>query len=239
MNQKEMIRLVVIGVAGVSAGAAAGFLFAKKKYRALAEEEISSVKETYRLLRKEDYPTPGDLVTLEEIPEQDYSEEYVQMVDDLGYSSDEDEPTEEVEVEVEVEEASVTVNIFEQANDPEETDIRDPEKPYIISEQEFMDDEPDFDKITLEYWEEDDTLTDDRQSPIQNVEGTIGRDALRKFGHLSGNNDIVYVRNEKRSCDYEVARDSRAYTVEVLGLREWEADNVTSKTGVLKMRDDD
>lgn len=93
---------------------------------------------------------------------------------------------------------------------------RDRSKPYIISLAEFQDDEPDYSKLSITYYEADKVLVDDREVPIRDVAGTSGKDFAHHFGHGSADPNIVYVRNERLGVDFEIAKDERGYSEVVL-----------------------
>jgi hypothetical protein len=126
---------------------------------------------------------------------------------------------------------------FEQPEDPANEEFEEPaekidtEKPYIISLEEFMEERTDLEKLTLTYYEGDDVLCDDRDVAILDYEKSIGDDALSKFGHLSKDPNVVYVRNEKIEADYEIVKDHRSFSEAVLGIRE--------EKEVRRMREDD
>lgn len=146
--------------------------------------------------------------------------------------ADEDEESETIEGEI--------VGDDEDDTEPEILEVmrifpRDPDHPYIISEHQFMDDgmHPD-DKMDLLYFEEDDTLTDDHEHILNNVEYLVGINNLHQFGVGSGDRRKLYIRNEKTGADYEVIKDERSYTEAVLGVSQSPA-----KSRTLRMRDDD
>jgi hypothetical protein len=56
---------------------------------------------------------------------------------------------------------------------------------------------------------------DEDEKPIYNHEQQTGQ---LKFGHGSGDPNVVYIRNDKRQSEYEVVHDPGLYSVEVLGL---------------------
>jgi hypothetical protein len=62
----------------------------------------------------------------------------------------------------------------------------------------------------LEYFEEDDVLVDSRDSMIDNKEYMIGENALERFGYLSGDPNVVYVRNERLGMDFEIVKHKGA-----------------------------
>ena len=90
-------------------------------------------------------------------------------------------------------------------------------EPYVISLEEFSEEKDNFDKTTLYYYELDDTLTEQNDEIITDVYSTIGDNALSSFGEESQDPDIVYVRNEKISTDFEVIRHDKSFSKEVLG----------------------
>lgn len=97
----------------------------------------------------------------------------------------------------------------------EEVKSRTPDRPYIVHKDEFYSDEMNFTQTTLTYYAGDDIMCDQDDSPIYNYETVTG--PLR-FGHGSGDRNIVYVRNERRKAEYEIIFDPGMYSVEVLGL---------------------
>lgn len=111
---------------------------------------------------------------------------------------------------------------------------RNPLKPYVISIDEFMENEPDYRQISISYFEGDDVLCDDRQIIITDKEGTVGVQNLDFFGELSHNDDILYVRNQILGCDFEVCREPGKYEEVVLGVK-----SRAIKPPIKKMRDDD
>jgi hypothetical protein len=95
---------------------------------------------------------------------------------------------------------------------------RDPAIPYVISHTEFMENTYEHDQATLTYYEGDDVLCEGDGSVIFETEKIVG-DNLGRFGHGSGQPNIVYIRNEVTEADYEVVRNTGEYTDIVHGLR--------------------
>lgn len=122
--------------------------------------------------------------------------------------------------------------------DPEDAIMpdRDPLNPYVITVDEYMDDddEKEYSKVTLAYWEGDDTLADEKDNMLPDAVAYVGQENLTKFGLGSKDKNIVYIRNEKIAVDYEIVRDSRSFEVVILKIRYEE--NVPK---VLRMREDD
>lgn len=110
-------------------------------------------------------------------------------------------------------------SVFAEKADPDwnyEAELleRDPEKPYIIHIDEFIENEPNHSNDTLTYYKGDDILVDAIDVPIYDYKNTVGE---LKFGHGSNDPNVVYVRNEKLNADYEILLDHGYFQVEVLG----------------------
>lgn len=96
---------------------------------------------------------------------------------------------------------------------------RDPSEPYLITVDEFMDDNPEFDKQNVTYFEGDDSLCDERDMLIPDIDENVGRKNLENFGLYSRDSEIVYVRNERISVDFEIAYDPRTYVEAIAGFK--------------------
>lgn len=130
----------------------------------------------------------------------------------LGVFEEEDEPDEEEEV--------ITMNIFsENESSASSAGGRDTNRPFILSAREFEDGELDYSQNTLTYYEGDDVLTDERDQPIHHLQKIVGSENL-KFGEMSDDPNIVYIRNNELEVDFEVCRSKGTFTEEVLGFTE-------------------
>lgn len=110
-------------------------------------------------------------------------------------------------------------------------DARTADIPYVITIDEFMEDDPEIEKVTVTYFDGDGNLADTQDKIIPEVEEIIGSDALTKFGLYSKDKNIVYVRNERIKIDFEVVLDERSYTEAIAGFR--------NQKLLKKMREDD
>lgn len=82
----------------------------------------------------------------------------------------------------------------------------------LITMLEYDNDHPEYDKQELKYFEFDDVLCDEHDSPINNAEEVVGCEALFSFGSPDLEDpDIVYVRNNKTSVDYSIVRYEGSY----------------------------
>jgi hypothetical protein len=102
----------------------------------------------------------------------------------------------------------------------EELRKRDPEVPYVVTQAEYLEEDSGLPQTTLTYYAGDDILTDDRDNPIDNVEDIVGQDNLARFGHGSGDKNIVYIRNERVGAEYEIAYSAGKFSEEVHGFIE-------------------
>lgn len=90
-------------------------------------------------------------------------------------------------------------------------------RPYIISQEEWEDNDPSHEQVEMTYYEGDKTISDPNDKPVALVDETIGWDNLR-FGHRSNDNDVVYVRHETYTLDMMIVRDERKYGEHVGGF---------------------
>lgn len=205
MNRNSRTTLLVVGGAliGVGIGYLAAYEEARRLYMRITRDEIQSVRDTYRLLRKEPpYDDPRTAVKA-----------YNERLDELDYGRNTHLTVVESKDSVEVEEKEEVVEV-----EGGEKDVSK-DQPYVISVEEFMDGGEEYDKLTILYFNKDDTLVDERDQVIDDVEGVVGPDALDSFGKGSDDANIVYVRNNSLSVDFEVVYDPRSYKEVVLGIR--------------------
>lgn len=213
INLKEML---FFG-AGACIGASASYVFLKKRYEKLDEvidetdkaiaDEIAAARE--RRMQGIGRPAPNLLDRGGEgvVPKRGMRRDVIKL-----YEADTD---------------------VREAFDEEELDsLRDQEeylryedissrycgdRPYVISAEQFSEENAHFDKISLTYYEDDCTLADEGDEIVTDVDETVGRENLDKFGELSDDPEVVYVRNEKIAVDYEIIRLSKSYSDTVMG----------------------
>lgn len=77
-------------------------------------------------------------------------------------------------------------------------------KPYIIDDDQFSDPTPAYDKVTLEYFINNDVLIDSLSHEVMFVSDTIGESNLKYLSSNEDDKDYIYVRNESKAIDYEV-----------------------------------
>lgn len=215
-------RVVIAGAFLVSAvSATGGFFLAKKvlkeKYEAIADEEIAKAKEFYSALYNK--PEPAELV--EQFGSPVVAEPVGQAVDALrsyGHPG--------VTAPGEAEEGVVVnvTNVFTEAeaNDTwdlaEEMKNRSEQVPYIISNEEFLIGEKDYDQESMTYYEGDGVLADERDQMVPESDEKVGDGNLQRFGHGSKDKNMLYVRNDKMELDFEIALSEGEYAKEVMGF---------------------
>ena len=116
----------------------------------------------------------------------------------------------------------ISKNVFTDAKIPgefdPETEIRDPDKPYVISKDEFEQAEFDYDQVQFTYYSGDGVLANEMDEEVPNIEKSVGSDNLLRFGQGSGDPHIVYVRNASANMDFSVVLSEGKFAFEVLGL---------------------
>jgi signal recognition particle subunit SEC65 len=193
---------------GALIGGAAGVYFTEKrlrtKYERLAEEEIDSMREHFR----------ARMVAKEEKPE---LSELGRRVEELGYRPA-SPPVPGVQEPPEPE----TKNIFEETAVEDTWDMeaekasRSPKAPYVIHIDERH--ETSYSEATLTYYVGDDVLCDEKDKIIEDQDLVVGLENLDKFGHGSGDANIVYIRNDDLAIELEVIKSERTYAEDVHGM---------------------
>lgn len=243
--EKETIKIAAYISGGLVAGGLLGVFLSrdhyKTKYRALAEDEIESVKDVFRRQAKDgEYTSPAStlealhgetvIVTQSESPlllrqteiirEQGYVMVEGERYDGGGEPNDNEDEGESNEQQIR--------NIF----DPNGLPARVPGRPYVITVEEYMTDDS-YEKISLAYYDGDNTLADERDKIIPEITKVIG-DATDHFGVGSNDPVIVYVKNEAMGTMFEVVKDEQSYQELILKIRDTEDRPIRRK-----LRDDE
>lgn len=80
---------------------------------------------------------------------------------------------------------------------------------YVISPDQFINECPFYDKTTLEYFEDGILANALTEEPIEDIDAAVGFKSLEHFGEYE--DDVVYVRNERYSTDYEIILQHRPF----------------------------
>lgn len=189
---------LAVFVTGAAIGSIATWTFLKKKYEAIAQEEIESVKTAFsskeykndceEISNKENKEDPREIAN--RAKEKMSVSEYAKVLNKSGYTNYSNS----------------------ESSKKEETDLEEAKKkfkpPYVISPDEFGEYE-DYAQISLTYYA-DHILTDDNDEILEDVEGAVGFESLNHFGEYE--DDSVFVRNERLKVDYEILLDQRDYS---------------------------
>lgn len=95
--------------------------------------------------------------------------------------------------------------------------IDDKQFAFVITEDQYDENEWEFDRDTLYFFDKDRRLCDDRNEVLVNQFYYVG-DALERFGEGSSDPDTVHVVNYKEGKLFEVVRDYNSYSEVVLGI---------------------
>lgn len=205
-------------VIGVGVGFYFGYRYNREKLRQEAfedtQEEVQRLREYYGRNEKRD---------LEEI------------VEERGYSQVTPEPDRPLPPPVPVREPEPARLPLEPVQDLKDEELKVEEKdknagwsfpaelarrtehrPYILHQDEYMENESEFSQVTLTYYEVDGILADVDDSVLRPE--VVGVDHLSRFGHGADSYDVLYVRNPHLEMEYEICRVQKSFEVEVRGL---------------------
>lgn len=230
---------VALVLGGVCIGFGAGFYFAKKKletkYQALANEEIAEMRAHYLAKTVEhDEKKPS----LDEVMEAH------------GYKTKLEGPSETTYVRIVPDEPGNEAEEIQLSNtaDVVEVDVwdyvieeqnRSEEVPYVLHKDEYFNNETPFEQITLTYYEGDDVLADSNDTPVDDQDAMIGLGNLSKFGHGSGDPNVVYIRNHELQLEIEVVHSDGKFGEEVHGFRDDELKHSHQRRRRARRRYDD
>ena len=179
-------------VTGAAIGSVVTWKLIEKKYKDLADEEIESVKETFKnrkQIKINDKETSEKFIT----KYKDSKDEIEDVVRNEKYNiENKEELDDECNYTIDVDEGVEFVN------------------PHIITPEEFG--EYNEYKIKTLIYYADNVLTDEDDNPITSLEmeEMIGIDSLDHFGEYE--DDSVYVRDENNEIDYEILRSEKMFS---------------------------
>lgn len=88
----------------------------------------------------------------------------------------------------------------------------------LIDRDDYYDGEPDYEKHSATYYEEDDVFTDGYDETYKEYQSLVGSEFLTNFWHKSGGVQYAYVRNHILRTDFEIELMHGSYMVEMLGM---------------------
>ena len=176
---------VFIFVAGAAIGSVVTLKFLEEKYRRIADEEIESVKETFKKAIEKEVSedenveeTPVKVATVSHTPDKPNITDYAAMTRGMGYDTETDKEN-----------------------------VED-DGPRVIIPDDFGMNE-DYDNVSLLY-HVDGYLTNEQNVLVDDIENTVGFECLNTFGEYD--DDAVYVRNDKLKTDYEILKVASNYS---------------------------
>lgn len=185
----DSLKYIIGFVVGGSVGFLASRLYYKKKYAALADEEIESVRKYYNkkqktaAQKKDENPPKPDIA------------DYINAIASVQRKE-----------EMEAQEAQ---KIKEYGAMFRNTEVH--RSPYVITPDEY-DELTEYEKVTLQYFSDDGILADDNNFMVEDVDELVGTEWESRFGEY--NPGVVYVRNDARQCDYEILLVQGTYSEE-------------------------
>ena len=190
-----------IFAAGAAIGSAVAWLYAKKYYERIANDEIESMKEWLARRveeqdeesKKEEPETPAEKTVPTSPSAKPNLMEYAAKVKELGYYTDYSRKNEQAE---------------QMTFDEDEEEVDDMDEPYVIK-PEIFGEEDDYEEVSLTYYA-DGVLTDEQDNPIEDVDSMVGADFADHFGEYE--DDSVFIRNDRLKVDFEILADQRNYS---------------------------
>lgn len=180
-------------LSGVTVGAAGAWLYLKKHYERLAQEEIDSVKAVFterksnltenNTCKEQEHQHMADIAKLK--PD---LVDYAAKLQTMGYTN--------------------YTEHSKKASKEEKKGMPMEDKPHVISPDEYGERE-DYTQISLIYYAGDEVLTDEEDEPVSDLDDIVGADFADHFGEYE--DDSVFIRNDRMKCDYEILKDHRSF----------------------------
>ena len=199
MRGKTVIGFLV----GLVIGSVLTYHGLKNKVEAEIDEEVNKVKEFYKdQLEKQqaEYFEKEEYLKSKAAVAEDKGSVVSKIINLKNVEKFEEKQNDETDDEDGSEET--TTGAFEIFED----NIIAHDKPFVI-EEDRVGEYISYDLISLIYFS-DGVLTDDWEVPVENPDETVGKEYVEYF---ETGEDVVYVRNDKLKCDFEITRDLRTY----------------------------
>lgn len=217
MDTKVIIGLTALFSA--ASGAFVGFKVATKRaeeaFDGMLREELAAAAEIYKRVNK-----VGDFATPESAAETLVGEAATALVDygtklipgeKVVITSDGitvpldtlvEEKDEEPDPTPTAEEEEETYNAWDEA----------PEA-FPITEEDYMSNDSAYDQVSVTYYEGDSVVAE-HDKPLADVDRCVGIGNLATYG----DENVIYVRNDRLRTDYEIAKSTGKFSHEVLGF---------------------
>ena len=209
---------VIIGILAVGAAGAGGY-FAWKKHKRNKEatvdnEPLETIHMPYKPEEKEpvvrDYDDPRHLAN--DIRKEKFAKQVAAYVQTEG---------EKENFEVYLSEMESPEDDDEEVDDEEgdEPDIpgHHLDEPHQISAGEFCNNRTYYDKISVNYFGQDDIVADDRDEILENANKILGNLQEAFAGPRAPS--VIYIRNEALEADYEISYVDGSYQEEILHVK--------------------
>ena len=206
MNKTAVAFVAMIFGAVIGGGLA--YVYATQEYEKRMRKELDSYKRALDALDMQE-------ATVEDEPENDISEEtpHGTVYEEMAHNYDreiaiaaEDQPIDYTEFAVKQSRDYIRNAINDPVEDSEND--HDPEKPYVISDEEFYNDE-DSTKIEL-FLFDDYLLTDEFWDPLEEPEKVIPMADLKKFVE-DNEEDEIFTRSDSRHCIYTITKQDETW----------------------------
>lgn len=224
MINRNHLKILAAFSVGTGLGALVTYHLAKKKFEAELEKEIQDVKDNYRILRKEDYESPTDYLSKNR-PDLIKDEALASL--EVNAILEHAKLNEEMKTQVEKYQSESVFNRFEH-KEPEDKHLipsdanetlfetlkatRTKDTPYLISVDEYHDEYNHWEKQSVTYFAGDNIIAYEDDTVMMDPDETIGIINLSRFGVMSEEENIVYVRNHRLNIDYEIVLDDGKYS---------------------------
>jgi hypothetical protein len=199
MRGKTVIGFLV----GLVIGSVLTYHGLKNKVEAEIDEEVNKIKEYYKdQLEKQqaEYFEKEEYLKSKAAVAEDKGSIVSKVINMKNVEKFEEKQNRENYIETDSDE---TPNgVFEVFRD----DIIAQDTPFVI-EEDRIGEYISYDLISLIYFS-DGVLTDDWEVPVENPDETVGKEYIEYF---ETGEDVVYVRNDKLKCEFEITRDLRTY----------------------------
>lgn len=202
----------IIFALGMLVGIVATVVYFKDREQKMLEQEAEWCEEVARANRRE--KNEDDIEETEVLSNDRDAATYYNVVNAMQYGNNKKLVSSVLDHKKEITEykSDKYVNSPAEMESPPE----DIGEPYVITFEQFNEEYDRYDKVTMTYYAGDDTLADEYEGIVDDVNNLVG-DALTRFGEGSSDPDIVYVRNDSLEIDYEVIKSEGSYSDIVLG----------------------
>lgn len=236
----KYIKTTLIFVLGGLVGSGVTYKVVAKKFQTRLDKEIDAMYEKDGIVISERTLSPEEVTELVNKPttlgEMD-EENMIRMVRSYGLYHEgmtREEMMEEIRIETDPEYKKevykkAAAKYYDTPYEPEEEEEkRDPlqdmyeyempivhEKPYLIPEDEFG--IPGYEQFFYTMYS-DGVIADESDNMIRDLDAMFGKENLSHFGdrYLYNQDDVIYIRDDNESCEFEIVMDPRPFYDDVL-----------------------